>query len=175
MELSFHKSTPRILCGFVCLLISPSSASAQRCQYCTKWGVDMPISLAVGTVRTPAFTAKRKIYFISIESRWNLPAVVLRCKMGFGVVPPSDHCKSEIVLGGNWRVLEGQNVVAQGDIERISPNFDASKDFLRRYIGEFHGEKKHQYVVEVTFAEDGSSLDVTNPQLKVSPGFDVEW
>ncbi len=135
----------------------------------------MPISLAAGIARTPEFTAIRKIYFISIESKWNLPAVALRCKMGFGVVPPSDHCKSEIVLGGNWRVLEGPSVVAQGDIERISPDFDASKDFLRRYIGAFHGEKKHKYVVEVTFTKDGSSLDVTNPRLKVCPPDDVAW
>lgn len=135
----------------------------------------MPVSLAAGTVRTPEFTTKRKIYFISIESKWTLPAVVLRCKMGFGVVPPTDRCISEIVLAGNWQVLEGPSVIAQGDIERISPEFDASKDFLRRYIGDFRGEKKHQYVVEVTFTKDGSSLDVTSPRLKVSPPDDVEW
>lgn len=142
---------------------------AQQCSYCTKAGVDMPVSLAVGTVRTPEFIAKHRIYWIAIQSQWLLPTENLRCKMGFGVVPPSDQCKSEIVLDGNWRVLEGDRVVAQGAIERISPDFDAGKDYLRRYIGKFNGESKHKYVVEVTLSEDGSSLNVTNPRLIVAP------
>lgn len=160
-----------IVSEMACVLLLGSVASAKgRPDHPYRDAVvDMPVSLARGTVRTPEFSAKHKIYFISIEAQWLLPTVELRCKMGFGVVPPSDHCKSEVVLGGKWRVLEGDRIVAQGSIERISREFEAGKDYLRRYIGYFNGESKHRYTVEVTFTEDGSSLNATNPRLIVSP------
>jgi len=159
----------RALCWTLCILAFTSVARSQGCPSCTKGGVDMPISLAAGTVQTPEFTAKHKIYWIAIQSQWLLPTVVLRCKMGFGVVPPSDHCRSEAVLEADWKVFDGDRVVAQGSAKGMSPDFEAGKDYLRRYIGRFDGESKHKYVVKVTFTKDGSSLDVTNPRLIVAP------
>jgi hypothetical protein len=42
---------------------------AQRCDHCTKDGIEMPISLAAGTVRTPEFPAKNDYYNIVIDVR----------------------------------------------------------------------------------------------------------
>jgi len=160
--------TCKLIAAF-CMLGLASSIWAQGCPYCTKRGLDMPISLALGTVQTPEFTAKHKIYLIAIQSQWLLPTVELRCKMGFGVVPPSDHCRSEAVLEADWQVLDGDQVIAQGSAKGISRDFEAGKDYIRRYIGRFDGESKHRYVVRITFTKDGSSLDVTNPRLIVVP------
>jgi hypothetical protein len=134
-----------------------------------KNGVDVPISLAVGTVKTPEFIAKHDLYLMKIEAQWLLPAVVLRCKMGFGVVPPTDKCRAQAVLEVEWRVLDGENVIAHGSAGGISDQFEADKDYIARYIGQFRGQSKHKYVVELTFTKDGSSLNVTNPRLVVSP------
>jgi hypothetical protein len=132
-------------------------------------GVELPISLAIGTVRSPEFVAKHDLYQMKIEAEWLLPTVELRCKMGFGVVPPTDKCRAQAVLEVEWRVLDGGNVVARGSAGGISGEFEASKDYLDRYIGQFQGQSKHKYVVELTFIKDGSSLNVTNPRLIVSP------
>ena len=158
-----------ILFSAVSALIFAVDAGAQGCPECPKGKVDMPTSLAIGTIRTPEFVTKHKIYSIAIRSEWLLPAVVLRCKMGFGVVPPSEECRAQAVLEADWRVLEGNRVVAQGHSGGISNQFEAGKDFIARYIGDFQGESKHKYIVEVTFTKDGRSLDVTNPRLIVSP------
>ena len=132
-------------------------------------GVEMPISLAIGTVRSPEFVAKHDLYQMRIEAEWRLPAVELRCKMGFGVVPPTDKCRAQAVLEIQWRVLDGEIVVAHGSAGGISSEFEADKDLLGRYIGSSQGQSKHKYTVELTFAKDGSSLDVTHPRLIVSP------
>ncbi len=153
----------------MCVLILTHNSKAQECQECSKGKVSMPISLALGTVHTPEFVTKHKIYSIAIQSEWRLPAVVLRCKLGFGVVPPTDKCRAQAVLEADWKVLEGDHIVAQGHAGGISDEFEAGKDYIARYIGNFQGESKHKYVVEVTFTKDGSSLDVTNPRLIVSP------
>jgi hypothetical protein len=96
------------------------------------------------------------------------PAVVLRCKLGFGVVPPTDKCRAQAVLEADWKVLEGDRVVAQGHAGGIGNEFEAGRDYIARYIGDFQGEARHKYVAEVTITKDGSSLDVTNPRLIVS-------
>jgi hypothetical protein len=153
----------------ICVFILALKSNAQECLECSKGKVSMPISLAIGTVRTPEFITKHKIYSVAIQSEWRLPAVVLRCKLGFGVVPPTDKCRAQAVLEADWRVLEGDRVVAQGHAGGISSKFEAGEDYIARYIGDFQGESKHKYAVEVTFTKDGSSLDVTNPRLIVSP------
>jgi len=152
----------------MCVILLAVNANAQGCPECSKGKVAMPISLAVGTVRSPEFVTKHKIYSIAIQSEWRLPAVVLRCKLGFGVVPPTDKCRAQAVLEADWKVLEGDRVVAQGHAGGISSKFEAGEDYIARYIGDFQGETKHKYVVEVTITKDGSSLNVTNPRLIVS-------
>ena len=157
-----------ILCTlFVSLpaITADSRAEAKK----PKNGVDIPISLAIGTVKTPEFVTKHDLYLMEIEAQWLLPAVELRCKMGFGVVPPTDKCRAQAVIELEWRVLDGENVVAHGSAGGISDQFEAGQEYLGRYIGQFQGQSKHKYIVELTFTKDGSSLNVTNPRLVVSP------
>jgi hypothetical protein len=129
----------------------------------------MPVSLAAGTVRTPEFPVKHKYYNITIESQWLLPAEELRCRMGFKVSPSDNHCKLESVLETDWRVLDGDRVVAHGSDKGRTTAFEADSHYLTRDIGSFQGEVKHKYVVEVTFVKDGSLLNVTKPRLIVEP------
>lgn len=71
-----------------------------------------------------------------------------------------------------WRVLDGDRIVAHGSDRGWSNNFEAGARDLSRYVGHFMGESKRKYVVEVRFSRDGSALNVTNPRLVVArPGF----
>lgn len=89
--------------------------------------------------------------------------------MGFGVVPPTQECRAQAVIEADWKVLDGDRVIAKGHAGGISDEFEAGQDYIARYIGQFQGQSKHKYILELTFTKDGSSLDVTNPRLIISP------
>jgi hypothetical protein len=147
---------------------------AQQCDVCTKKGIDMPISLAVGTVRTPEFAVKGKYYNIDIDVQWLLPTDELRCRMGFAVDPSDTHCKWEPLLEIKWRILDGDRVVSEGCDKGRNNHFEADSHSLTRNIAYFRGEAHHRYVVELTFLKDASVLNVTRPRLIVEPpGFSM--
>lgn len=123
-----------------CVFGLAGHSSAQRCDVCTKNGVDMPISLAAGTVRTPEFAIKKEYYNIAIDVHWLLPTDELRCRMGFAVSPSDRHCRWESLLETKWRVLEGDRVVAEGLDEGWTTAFDASSQSLMRHVGHFRGK-----------------------------------
>ena len=92
--------------GAVVSLLGPTALAGSRKGHPSRHsGVDMPISLAIGTVKTPGFVSKHDLYSLEIEAEWLLPAVELRCKMGFGVVPPTDKCRAQAVLEIQWKSL----------------------------------------------------------------------
>lgn len=157
------------LSALFCMFILCAQVRAQHCDGCTKNGIDMPISLAAGTVRTPEFIAKKKFYNIDIDARWLLPADELRCRMGFEVSPSDNHCKWESLLDLRWRVLDEDRVVAEGYTKGRSQAFEADSQSLTRNIGDFKGEAHHRYVVELTFTKDASVLNSTQPRLIVEP------
>jgi hypothetical protein len=71
-----------------------------------------------------------------------------------------------------WKVLDGNEVVANGLANGRSTAFEADQSELSRNIGSFRAQKKHKYVVEVSFLEDASALNITRPCLGVEhPGF----
>ena len=160
------KRSISVLCGVLGLT---GHVWAQRCDVCTKNGIDMPVSLAAGTVRTPEFAVKKEYYNITIDARWLLPTDELRCRMGFAVSPSDRHCRWEPLLETKWRVLDGDRVVAEGLDEGRTNAFDASSHSLIRHIGHFRGEAHHRYLVELTFVKDASLLNVTQPRLVVEP------
>ena len=151
------------------MLSVSTSLRAQRCEGCSKNGIDMPISLAAGTIRTPEFAVKGKYYNIEIYAKWRLPADELRCRMGFAVSPSDNHCKWEPLLETKWRVLDGERVVAEGYDKGRNNEFAADSKSLIRYIGTFKGAAHHRYVVELTFMKDASLLNITEPRLIVEP------
>lgn len=157
--------TPFLL---VILLLGATPAFAQRCDHCNKDGLEMPISLEMGTVRTPAFPVENAYYNIAIDVRWLLPREELRCKMGFAVSPSDMDCEGKSLLWLSWKVTDGSRIVAEGVDRGRSEAFYANHQSLGRYIGRFKGTAKHQYIVEITFKRDASQLGVTQPHLIVS-------
>ncbi|HEV2462665.1 MAG TPA: hypothetical protein VGT04_02580 [Acidobacteriaceae bacterium] len=128
----------------------------------------MPVSLTKGTtVRTPAFLVKNIGYHIMIRVNRGLPTGQLTCMIG-GNLRPS-HCEMfhwDNVIEADWKVLDGEHIVAQGTATGYG-GMAWSSDIMDRYLGDFVGEANKKYVVEVKFTKDGTALDKFNPRLVV--------
>ena len=129
--------------------------------------IDMPVSLAVGVVRTPEFTVIHEAYFIMLQVEKLLPIFDIRCMMGLKAgTADSKDCKKEQLLEADWTVLDGDHIVARGS----SVGWGGAKStdrHLFKFLGDFMGEADKKYVVEVKFTKDGTPLNVTNPHLIV--------
>lgn len=132
--------------------------------------IDMPVSLAVGTVRTPEFPVIHEAYFIMIQAEKHLsllPFIDMRCMMGLedGTSDYKD-CKGEPLLQADWTVLDGTHVISRGSSSGWG-DAEYTDKYLFKFVGEFMGESGKKYVVEMKFTKDGTQLNVTNPHLIV--------
>jgi len=153
------------------LLLAPSvSAGGPKVHKYRNSEIDMPVSLAVGTVRTPEFAVKHEAYFIMIQAEKRLPFLDMVCMMGITTGPLElGDCKKankECSLEANWTVLDGEHIVAQGSSTREYDGEYTDK-YLFKFLGKFMGEPGKKYVVEVKFTKDGTPLNGTNPHLIV--------
>jgi hypothetical protein len=137
--------------------------------------VNIPISLAIGTIQTPVFTSSANAYSISIEfRRSSLSEEELQCKVGELNLAEranelAEKCKGQPLIEVKWRVLDGDQDISHGSDGGFSEDIELDYKIVRRYIGQFRCESHHKYVVEVTFTKDGSSLNFANPRLVVMP------
>ena len=129
--------------------------------------VDMPVSLAIGTVRTPEFAVKREAYFIMIQAQKRLSFVDIQCMMGLMSGPTAlSECTKQRVLQADWTVLDDGHIVARGS-DSGEGEAKYTDEYLFKFIGKFVGESGKKYVIEVKFTKDGTPLNVTNPHLIV--------
>ena len=144
--------------------------------------VDIPISLAPGTIRTPEFAVVAENYSILIQIEKPLPFDRLQCMMGVTSGTPLDlqqhGCRADDpILRADWAVWDGRRVVAKGSstpddhamftkdhIYKFLEIPECSPKALRSACG-FNGESGRRYVLEVRFTVDGSALNVAKPHL----------
>jgi hypothetical protein len=160
-----------IRCVTLAAFLTASVALAAPCFLCRKPVLDTPISVAVGTIRTPEFPVKHEAYTISIQVERKFAPAELNCMMG---VKPfawvQDHCGMlhiETLLEAEWTVWDGDHSVAHGSVSGINSSITATKELLSKQIGDFVGEKNKRYILEIKFTRDGTPLNVTNPHLVV--------
>ena len=167
---------PRISCGIFVVFAIASNAWAGPCLKCKHEPINMPISLAVGTmVRTPEFLVKLTDYTIMVGVKRGLPLGELDCMMGITMMGNPDHCAMfhfETVLETESTVSDGDHIVAQGSVHGKDDRMAVSDDTPDRYLGTFVGEANKKYVVEVKFTKDGTPLNEFKPRLIVEmPNF----
>jgi hypothetical protein len=159
------------ICLVLLAFLTTSTALAAPCFLCRKPVLDTPISLAVGTIRTPEFAVKHETYTISIQVERKLSPADLNCMMGVKAYSWSqDHCAMlhiETLLEAEWTVWDGDHAVAHGSVHGVDSSVTGTKELLTKQIGDFVGEKDKQYVLEVRFTKDGTPLNVTSPHLIV--------
>lgn len=130
--------------------------------------VDVPVSLAVGTVRTSEFPVTHNSYLILIRAEKRLAFADMNCMMGLTSGPLSRYnCNKEPLIQAAWTVWDGERVVAQGSIQDKAGPGAWANDSMDRYLGTFNGQAQKKYVLEVKFTKDGTPLSVTNPHLIV--------
>lgn len=152
----------------VVLLVPSVSAGTRKERKYRYSEIDMPISLAVGTVRTPEFAVKHEAYFIMLYAqKGHLPFFDMRCMMGVenGTLDLKE-CKQEQLLQADWRVWEGEHIVSQGSSSGWGAA-EYTQGYLLKFLGQFMGESGKKFVVEVKFTKDGTPLNPTNPHLIV--------
>jgi len=150
------------------VLTAASTAWAGPCFKCKHEPVVMPVTLAEGTsVRTPEFLVKNIEYHIDIRVNRGLPLDRLSCMIGGNMhLSPCEIFHSDVVLEAEWKVLDGEQIVAHGTAKGFG-DMAWSDTFIDRYLGVFVGESNKKYVVEVKFTKDGTPLNEFNPRLVV--------
>ncbi|HEY1209655.1 MAG TPA: hypothetical protein VGE85_09820 [Terracidiphilus sp.] len=157
----------------VFLFGSGTSAGSRKYQTYRRPEIDMPVSLAVGTVRTPEFIAQNHYYLIIIQVEKRLPFSDMMCLLGLSDGPLDPYnCDKEPLLQADWTVLNDGHIIAKGSMDR-------SPEYLNHYIlinvGGFKGESGKKYIVEVKFTKNGTSLNVTNPHLVIMMTKPTDW
>jgi hypothetical protein len=151
------------------LLMVPSVSAGSHKGFPEKYSdIYMPVSLAVGTVRTPEFPAIFEVYDIIIQADRSLPVSQMMCMMGATSNPfELKGCSSDDpLLRADWTVCNDGHIVAHGSSAR-SGGSSIAKDQIWKFIGSFAGEAGKKYVVEVKFTKDGTPLNAANPRLIV--------
>lgn len=147
------------------LYMAPSISAGTHKDFPEKYSdVYMPVSLAIGTIRTPEFVTDSQLYDILIQVEKPLPFNQMACMMGVSD-SPVDHCRSnDPLLRADWTVWNEGHIVSKG-----SSPIEVPAKFTDKYIfgllGIFSGEAGKKYTVEVKFTNDGTPLNVANPHL----------
>lgn len=128
--------------------------------------VDIPISLAAGTVRTPEFAVTGEWYDIMVQVEKPLPFPQMTCMLGvtLGPLDSKDCSANDPLLRADWIVWDGEHIFDKGSIpDHCACKFEAKH--IYKFLGDFGGEAGKKFVVEVKFAKDGTPLNVANPHL----------
>ena len=144
--------------------------------------VYMPVSLAVGRVRTPEFpVAKGQWYDIVLQVEVPLApksdrlasSQRIRCMTGatLGPLDERDCGKNDRVLRADWTVWESGRIVSWGSIPEVDGGKWGADIFIQ--MGGFGLESDKKYVVQVHFTKDGTVLNTANPHLIVIPHQDM--
>jgi hypothetical protein len=131
--------------------------------------VDLPVSLAVGTVRTPEFAPSTHWYWIMLQVEKTLPFGQMQCMMGVTTNPfEAKNCTNDDpLLRADWTVWSEGQVVSSGT-STTKAGDKYTKDYIFKFLGKFPALSGKKYVLEVKFTKDGSPLNVANPHLIVT-------
>jgi len=129
--------------------------------------VDIPVSLAVGTVRTPEFAAPSSWYWILLQVEKPLPTPQIACMLAVDDDSPEswkDCPLSKRLLQAEWTVWEDGRIASSGS---STTHADAkyTRDNIFKFLGSFPTLRGKKNVVEVKFTNDGTPLNAANPHL----------
>jgi len=131
--------------------------------------VDIPVSLAVGTVRTPEFSTPSSWYWILVQVEKPLPTKQMACMMAVTTGPlDSKDCPSDDpLLQADWTVWEDGKISSSGSSTTLAGD-KYTADNIFKFLGKFPALSGHKYVLEVKFTKDGTPLNIANPHLIVT-------
>jgi len=133
--------------------------------------VNIPISMAVGHVRTPVFKVNRNaIYAIDIEVQKAIPFETLNCLLGTAMGSNSttlQECPDRpSVVKVSWVLSSEEQNVARGSTDDFRSGAWGNES-ISRSLGTFRSRSGRPYVLDVDVLADGSALGAGNPHLKI--------
>lgn len=133
--------------------------------------LDIPVSLALGTVRTPEFSPRETSgHWILLEVEKPLPTPQLGCMMAVDSDSPEslEKCPlSDRLLRADWTVWEDGKIASNGSSTTHADGIWAP-DNIFKFLGGFPARIGHKYVLEVKLTKDGTPLNAANPHLIVT-------
>ena len=132
--------------------------------------VDIPVSLAVGTVRTPEFSPPSSWYWILVQVEKPLPTKQMGCMMAVADDSPDswkDCPLSDRLLRADWTVWEDGKIASSGSSTTHADD-EYTTDNIFKFLGKFPALSGKKYVLEVKFTKDGTPLNVAKPHLIVT-------
>ncbi len=132
--------------------------------------VDIPVSLAVGTVRTPEFSPPSSWYWIMVQVEKPFPTPQMVCMMTTADDSPEswkDCPLNDRLLRADWTVWEDGKITYSGSSTTHAAGM-YPKDNIFKFLGSFATLPGKKYVLEVKFTKDGTPLNVANPHLIVT-------
>ena len=154
------------LCGTVgALFLAPGALAGNHPAHPYRYSVvDIPVSLAVGTVRTPEFSPPTHWYWIMLQVEKPLPFQQMECMMGVTAGPlDSKDCNSnDPLLRADWTVWNDGHIASSGS-STTQADAKHTKENIFKFLGSFPALAGRKYVVEVKFTKDGTPLNVANP------------
>jgi hypothetical protein len=133
--------------------------------------VDIPVSLAVGSVRTPEFSPRKTSWhWILVQVEKPLPTKQVACMMAVDDDSPDSWKECPLngrLLRADWTVWEDGKIASSGS---STTNADAkyTTDNIFKFLGKFPALAGKKYVLEVKLTKDGTPLNVANPHLIVT-------
>jgi hypothetical protein len=138
----------------------------------TERPVNMPISMAIGHIRTREFKINMNApYLIDVEvQKEKIPFDTLNCLLGMSMAPRSTALKDctdrPSVVKASWVLTSEGQTVAEGSSDDYRSGAWMN-DSISRELGHFQSQSGRRYVLDVDVLSDGSSLNLGNPRLKV--------
>ena len=132
--------------------------------------VDIPLSLAEGTVRTPEFSHRKTSWqWILLQVERPLPPSQMRCMMGVteGPLDSKDCTSDDPLLRADRTVWEDGKILSSGS-STTQADAKLTKDNIFKFLGKFPALAGKKYVLEVKFTKDGTALNAANPHLIVT-------
>src|SRR5882757_7080550 len=135
--------------GLVFLVPGASAGSHKEHPY--RYSIlDMPVSLAAGTIRTPEFSVGGNWYWILIQVEKPLPFMQMECMMGVlpGPLDTKDCSSNDPLLRADWTVWDEGHLVFSGS-STTQADAQHTKKYIFKFLGSFAGEAGKKYVMEV--------------------------
>ena len=159
------------LCGTLgALFLVPGAFAGSHKDHPYRYSaVDMPVSLAIGTVQTPEFSVASHWYWIMVQVEKPLPFQQMECMMGVtaGPLDSKDCSSNDPLLRADWTVWDGEHIVDQGSSTTVADS-KIGGHHIFKFLGKFIGESGRKYILKVKFTKDGTPLNVANPHLIVT-------
>jgi hypothetical protein len=152
------------------LFLAPGASAGGHPMHPYRYSVvDIPVSLAEGTVRTPEFAPSTSWHWILLQVEKPLPFNQMQCMMGVTTnsFDSKDCTSDDPLLRADWTVWEDGKISSSGS-STTKAAAKYTKENIFKFLGKFPALAGHKYVLEVKFTKDGTPLNVANPHLIVT-------